>query len=57
MYLSGDAKIWWPIRIKDDSKFGRLRTSHGRPLKKEWKDQFLPTNLAKMEKESLKKLK
>ena len=57
MYLSGDAKLWWNMRSNDDAKLGRLRTSTLETLKKELKDQFFPSNMAWMARESLKRLK
>ena len=57
MYLTGDAKIWWRTRTSDDAAAGRPKIESWEILKKELKDQFLPTNTAWMARESLKKLK
>lgn len=41
MYLSGDAKLWWRTRVADES-LPKIETWES--LKKELKDQFLPSN-------------
>ena len=46
MYLSGDAKLWWKIRVEDDADTSRGKIDLWEALKKELKDQFLPTNIA-----------
>ena len=57
MYLTSDAKLWWRTRTSDDAAAGRPKIESWEILKKELKDQFLPTNIAWMARESLKKLK
>ena len=57
MYLIGDAKLWWRTRTSDNAAAGRPKIESWVILKKELKDQFLPTNTAWMARESLKKLK
>ena len=56
MYLSGEAKLWWWTKSSDDV-VGRPKIEMWEILKKELKDQFLPTNTAWMDGEYLKKLK
>ena len=48
MYLFGDAKLWWRTRSSDDAAVGRPKIEMFDILKKELKDQFLPTNTAWM---------
>ena len=57
MYLSGDMRLWWRTRLNDNAKLRRPRTSTWETLKKELKDQFLPSNTTWMASESLKRLK
>ena len=57
MYLSGDAKLWWRTRSSEDVAAGRPKIDRWDILKKELKDQFLPTNTAWLTRESLKKLR
>ena len=57
MFLTGNAKLWWRTRSSDDAAAGRLKIERWEILKKELKDQFLPTNTVWMARESLKKLK
>ena len=57
MYLSGDAKLWWRTRMRDDAESGRPQITIWETLKKELKEQFLPTNSAWLVRESLKQLK
>ena len=57
MYLSGDAKLWWRTHVEDDANAGRGKIDSWEALKKELKDQFLPTNIAWVARDSLKKLK
>ena len=52
----GDAKLW-RTRSSDDAVAGRLKIERWEFLKKELKDQFLPTNTTWMARESSKKLK
>ena len=56
MYLSGDAKLWWRTYVEDDADAGRGKIDSWEALKKELKDQFLPTNTAWVARDS-KKLK
>ena len=44
MYLIGDAKLWWRTRVREDSEAARPQVAEWEKLKKELKDQFLPTN-------------
>ena len=57
MYLTGDAKLWWRTISSDDATAGQPKIEKWEILKKELKDQFLPTNTMLMARESLKKLK
>ena len=57
MYLTGDAKLWWRTRVEDDKESGRPQITTWETLKKEIKDQFLPSNASWMARESLKRLK
>ena len=57
MYLSGDAKLWWRTRTGDDAESGRPQITTWETLKRELKEQFLPTNSAWLVRESLKRLK
>ena len=53
MYLSGDAKLWWRIGSSDDATIGRPKIRTWETLKKDLKDQFLPTNTMWMARESV----
>ena len=44
MYFSGDAKLWWRTRIKEDLNAGRPQIDTWDRLKQELKEQFLPNN-------------
>ncbi|RVW58802.1 hypothetical protein CK203_108278 [Vitis vinifera] len=55
MYLTGDAKLWWRTRMEDDAESGRPQITTWETLKKELKDQFLPTNTAWVAREALKR--
>ena len=57
MYLMGDAKLWWRTRLKGDVESGRPQFSTWETLKRELKEQFLPTNAAWLARESLRRLK
>ena len=57
MYLMGDAKLWWRTRVGEDLEAGRPQVSEWETLKRELKDQFLPTNVGWLAIESLKGLK
>ena len=57
MYLMGDAKLWWRTRLKGDAESGRPQISTWETLKRELKEQFLPTNAAWLARESLRILK
>ena len=57
VYLMGDVKLWWWTRTSDDAAARRPKIERWEILKKELKDQFLPTNTTWMARESLKKLK
>ena len=57
MYLSSDAKLWWRTRMGDNVEYGRPQITTWETLKKELKEQFLPTNSAWLVRESLKLLK
>ena len=46
MYLTSDAKLWWRTRMEDDAESERPQITTWEILKKELKDQFLPTNTA-----------
>ena len=57
VYLLGDAKLWWRTRLKGDAESGRPQISTWETLKRELKEQFLPTNVAWLARESLRRLK
>ena len=57
MYLTSDAKLWWRTRMEDDAESGRPQITTWETLKKELKDQFLPTNTAWVAREALKRLR
>ena len=57
MYLSGDAKLWWRTRMGDNAESGRPQIDTWETLKRELKEQFLPTNSSWLARESLKRLK
>ena len=57
MYLLGDAKLWWRARLEGDAESGRPQISTWETLKRELKEKFLPTNVAWLARESLRKLK
>ena len=57
MYLYGDAKLWWRTQMGDDAGSGRPQIDTWETLKRELKEQFLPTNSAWLARESLKRLK
>ena len=44
MCLFGDAKLWWCTRMGDDTESGRPQIITWETLKKELKEQFLPSN-------------
>ncbi|KAL6325717.1 hypothetical protein AAG906_024535 [Vitis piasezkii] len=57
MYFTGDAKLWWRIRMKDDAESGKPQITTWETLKNELKDQFIPTNIAWVASESLKRFR
>lgn len=57
MYLAGDAKLWWRARQSDDASANRERVETWDALKKELKDQFLPSNTSWLARDALRKLK
>lgn len=57
MYLFGDAKLWWRTRMGDDAESGRPEITTWETLKRELKEQFLPSNSTWLARESLKRLK
>ncbi|XP_070019936.1 uncharacterized protein [Nicotiana sylvestris] len=57
MYLSEDAKLWWRTRVAEDESLGRPKIESWERLKKELKDQFLPSNTSWIARDKLKKLK
>jgi hypothetical protein len=57
MYLTGDAKLWWRTRTKEDLSAGRLKIEMWDCLKQELKEQFLPNNTSWIAPEELKRLK
>ena len=57
MYLFGDAQLWWRTRMGDDAESGRPQITIWETLKRELKEQFLPTNSVWLARESLKRLK
>nr|TKS05961.1 hypothetical protein D5086_0000127890 [Populus alba] len=57
MYLTGDAKLWWRTRTKDDLSAGRPKIETWERLKKELKEQFLPNNTSWIARDELKRLK
>jgi hypothetical protein len=44
MYLSGDAKLWWRTRTKEDLNAGRPKVETWESLKRELEEKFLPNN-------------
>ena len=54
MSLFSDAKLWWHARMGDDTESGRPQIV---TLKKELKDQFMPSNATWLARESLKQLR
>ena len=57
MYLMGDAELWWKMRLEGGVESGRPHISTWETLKRELKEQFLPTNAAWLARESLRRLK
>ena len=57
MYLMEDAKLWWRTRVGEDLEAGRPQVAEWETLKREMQDQFLPTNVGWLARESLKGLK
>ena len=57
MYLFGDAKLWWRTWMGDDAESGSPQNDTWETLKRELKEQFLPTNSTWLARESLKRLK
>ena len=57
MYLLGDTKLWWRTRLERDAESGRPQISAWETLKRELKEQFLPTNVAWLAREFLRRLK
>ena len=53
----GDAKLWWRAILERDAKSGRPQISTWETLKRELKEQFLPTNAVWLARESLRRLK
>lgn len=54
MYLTGDAKLWWRTRSTDEA---RRPIESWEVLKKEMKEQFLPTNTSWLARDALKRLR
>ncbi|KAL4627839.1 hypothetical protein ACB092_05G194500 [Castanea dentata] len=46
MYLPRDTNLWWRTRVEDDANDGKGKIDSWEALKKELKDQILPTNSA-----------
>ena len=57
MYLLGDAKLWWRTKLEGDAESESHRITTYETLKREPKEQFLPTNAAWLAQESLRRLK
>ena len=57
MYLAKDAKLWWRTRVQDDLSAGRPRMETWEALKKELKEQFLPSNTAWLARDAMAKLR
>jgi len=57
MYLTGDAKLWWRTRTKDDISVGRPKIKTWDHFKQELKEQFLSNNTSWIGREELKSLK
>jgi hypothetical protein len=57
LYLTGDAKLWWRTRTKDDLSAGCPKIKTWDRLKQELKEQFLPNNTSWIAREELKRLK
>ena len=57
MYLTGDAKLWWRTRTKDDLSVGHPKIETWDHLKQVLKEQFLLNNTSWIAREELKRLK
>lgn len=57
MYLNGDAKLWWRTRDSDDVSAGRPRIDSWSKLRKEMRDQFLPSNTSWIARDRLRNLR
>ncbi|XP_075096160.1 uncharacterized protein LOC142174269 [Nicotiana tabacum] len=57
MYLTGDAKLRWRTRMFDDQSAGRPKIDTWEKLRKEMKDQFLPSNASWLARDRLKCLR
>ena len=57
MCLLGDAKLWWRTILEGDVESSRPQISTWEILKRELKEQFLPTKVAWLAQESLRRLK
>ncbi|XP_047261297.1 uncharacterized protein LOC124894815 [Capsicum annuum] len=57
VYLTGDAKLWWRTQNADDESAGRPKIDTWDKLKKEMRDQFLPSNASWIARDKLKRLR
>ncbi|MCF8701937.1 hypothetical protein L3054_11180 [Corynebacterium sp. MC-10] len=57
IYLHGDAKLWWRTRDSDDVSAGRPRIDSWSKLRKEMRDQFLPSNTLWIARDKLRNLR
>lgn len=56
MYLVGDAKLWWRIKVQERTLADRPRITAWDEMKKELRGQFLPTNTNWSAREALRDL-
>ncbi|KAF3653377.1 hypothetical protein FXO38_15664 [Capsicum annuum] len=57
MYLAGDTKFWWTYQNIDDKSTGRSRIDTWEKLKKEMRDQCLPSKASWIARDYLKRLR
>ncbi|KAH0716607.1 hypothetical protein KY290_012888 [Solanum tuberosum] len=56
-YMTCDAKLWGKTRNADDESVGRPKIDNWTKLKKEMRDQFLPSNASWFARDKLKRLR
>ncbi|XP_070037204.1 uncharacterized protein [Nicotiana tomentosiformis] len=57
MYLTGDAKLWRRTRMDDDESGGKPKIDTWEKLRKEIKDQFLPSIASWLARDRLKRMR